>query len=177
MSIYPIMMSQTNFIHRDSLHYPFEERGSQFGDGVYEVIRVYNGNYYLLEEHVNRLFRSAEAIKIDLPFTKETLTDLLLTLVEKNSMTTDGKVYLQVTRGAAPRDHVFPENTHANIYAYVQDLPRKLENLENGVCTITQPDVRWENCYIKSLNLLDRKSTRLNSSHVAISYAVFCLKK
>jgi len=154
MSIYPIMMSQTNFIHRDSLHYPFEERGSQFGDGVYEVIRVYNGNYYLLEEHVNRLFRSAEAIKIDLPFTKETLTDLLLTLVEKNSMTTDGKVYLQVTRGAAPRDHVFPENTHANIYAYVQDLPRKLENLENGVCTITQPDVRWENCYIKSLNLL-----------------------
>src|SRR5699024_8739916 len=64
------------------------------------------------------------------------------------------KVYLQVTRGAAPRDHVFPENTHANIYAYVQDLPRKLENLENGVCTITQPDVRWENCYIKSLNLL-----------------------
>src|SRR5690625_4065554 len=69
-------------------------------------------------------------------------------------MTTDGKVYLQVTRGAAPRDHVFPENTHANIYAYVQDLPRKLENLENGVCTITQPDVRWENCYIKSLNLL-----------------------
>lgn len=154
MSIYPIMMSQTNFIHRDSLHYPFEERGSQFGDGVYEVIRVYNGNYYLLEEHVNRLFRSAEAIKIGLPFTKETLTDLLLTLVKKNSMTTDGKVYLQVTRGAAPRDHVFPENTHANIYAYVQDLPRKLENLENGVCTITQPDVRWENCYIKSLNLL-----------------------
>src|SRR5690625_3302172 len=104
MSIYPIMMSQTNFIHRDSLHYPFEERGSQFGDGVYEVIRVYNGNYYLLEEHVNRLFRSAEAIKIDLPFTKETLTDLLLTLVEKNSMTTDGKVYLQEIGRASCRE-------------------------------------------------------------------------
>lgn len=154
MSIYPIMLSQKHFIHRDSLHYPFEERGLQFGDGVYEVIRIYNGNYYLLEEHVNRLFRSAEAIKIELPFTKEVLTDLLLTLVEKNAITTDGKVYLQVTRGSSPRDHVFPEDAHANIYAYVQDLPRKLGNLENGVCTITHPDVRWENCYIKSLNLL-----------------------
>ncbi len=103
---------------------------------------------------MDRLFRSAEAIKIDLNVTKEELTRLLLKLLEKNKMTSDGKVYLQATRGSAPRDHVFPIDTPANLYAYVQDLPRHSEKLKHGVCTITRPDVRWENCYIKSLNLL-----------------------
>lgn len=154
MSIYPIIMTQTDFIHRDNLKYPFEERGLQFGDGVYEVIRIYNGTYYLFEEHVNRLFRSAEAVKIESLFTKEELKKLLLDLLKRNEMTADGKVYLQLTRGSAPRDHVFPENVSANFYAYVQDLPRNTQNLENGVGTIIQRDVRWENCYIKSLNLL-----------------------
>lgn len=154
MSIYPIIMTQTKFTHRDNLNYPFEERGLQFGDGVYEVIRIYNGAYYLFEEHVNRLFRSADAVKINLLFSKEELKRLLLDLLERNKMTTDGKVYLQVTRGSAPRDHVFPKDVPANIYAYVQDLPRNLENLKDGVSTILERDVRWENCYIKSLNLL-----------------------
>ncbi|SHH03221.1 D-amino-acid transaminase [Virgibacillus chiguensis] len=154
MTVYPIVIAQQNFTHQDSLHYPFEERGLQFGDGIYEVIRIYKGNYYLLKEHMDRLFRSAEAIKIDLNITKEELTRLLLKLLEKNKMTTDGKVYLQATRGSAPRDHVFPVDTPANLYAYVQDLPRPSEKLKNGICTITTPDVRWENCYIKSLNLL-----------------------
>ncbi|MCJ0932340.1 D-amino-acid transaminase [Virgibacillus halodenitrificans] len=154
MSVYPIILAQDKFTHRDELNYPYEERGLQFGDGVYEVIRIYNGDYYLLNEHVDRLFRSAEAIKINLSLTKDELKKLLLELLTKNKMTADGKVYLQVSRGSAPRDHVFPLNVPANMYAYLQDLPRNLENLENGVCTITQRDVRWENCYIKSLNLL-----------------------
>ena len=154
MSVYPIIMEQTKFTHQDNLKYPFEERGLQFGDGVYEVIRIYNGSYYLLEEHVDRLFRSADAVKIKLLFTNEELKALLLELLKKNKMTTDGKVYLQATRGSAPRDHVFPENVPANFYAYVQDQPRNLENLKNGIGAITQRDVRWENCFIKSLNLL-----------------------
>ncbi|PAV29795.1 D-amino-acid transaminase [Virgibacillus profundi] len=154
MSVYPIIMTQEKFTHRENLKYPYEERGLQFGDGVYEVIRIYKGSYYLLKEHVDRLFRSAEAIKIKLLFTKEELTDLLLELLEKNNMKNDGKVYLQVSRGSAPRDHVFPVNVPANIYAYIQDLSRNLEALENGVSTITHRDIRWENCYIKSLNLL-----------------------
>ncbi|AIF42648.1 D-amino-acid transaminase [Virgibacillus sp. SK37] len=154
MSVYPIILAQDKFTHRDELKYPYEERGLQFGDGVYEVIRIYNGEYYLLNEHVDRLFRSTEAIKINLSLTKDELKKLLLELLTKNKMTADGKVYLQVSRGSAPRDHVFPLNVPANMYAYLQDLPRNQENLDNGVCTITQRDIRWENCYIKSLNLL-----------------------
>ncbi len=50
MAVYPIVLAQQNFTHQDSLHYPFEERGLQFGDGIYEVIRIYKGNYYLLKD-------------------------------------------------------------------------------------------------------------------------------
>lgn len=154
MTAYSIILSQKEFSNRDRLTYPFEERGLQFGDGVYEVIRVYKGSYYLLTEHVDRLFRSAEAIKLSLPFTKKEITQLLVELLEKNNMENDGKVYLQATRGSVKRDHHFPTDTEANFYAYVEDLPRNTEALKNGVKTITTRDVRWENCYIKSLNLL-----------------------
>lgn len=154
MAAYSIVLSQKEFLNRDHLTYPFEERGLQFGDGVYEVIRIYKGSYYLLKEHVDRLFRSAEAIKLSLPFTHEEVTQLLLELLEKNDMKNDGKVYLQATRGSVKRDHHFPANTEANFYAYVEDLPRNTEAFNNGVKTLTTRDIRWENCYIKSLNLL-----------------------
>lgn len=141
-------------MNRDELVYPYEERGLQFGDGVYEVIRVYHGTYHLLTEHIERLFRSAQAIKIELPVTKEQLTQLLHELLQQNNMTDDGKVYLQVTRGSAARDHVFPENVPANLYAYIEQLPRNIKNLKHGVCAITHEDTRWDYCSIKSLNLL-----------------------
>ncbi|ASK60938.1 D-amino-acid transaminase [Virgibacillus phasianinus] len=154
MSVYPIMLSQTKFIHRDNLHYPFEERAMQFGDGVYEVIRIYKGNYYLMKEHIDRFFRSAEAVKIRLPFTKEELTNLLNNLIQKNVVTADAKLYLQVSRGSASRDHIFPVGIDANVYGYIQEQARNVTNLQDGVKAITERDIRWEYCYIKSLNLL-----------------------
>lgn len=154
MSMYPMILSQDQFCHREALTYPYEERGIQFGDGIYEVIRIYNGDFYLLPEHINRLFRSASAIKIDLPFTKERFTHLLLELLNRNNMLDDGKLYMQVTRGSAPRDHGFPNNITPNFYAYIQDLPRNIPQLQKGVSVITTSDIRWEHCFIKSLNLL-----------------------
>lgn len=154
MLVYPVILSQDKFVHRDSLNYPFEERSMQFGDGVYEVIRIYNGSYYLLDEHMDRLYRSAKAIKINLDWDKDKLTALLDGLMERNNMTEDGKVYLQVTRGSAPRDHVFPLDVVPNMYAYVVKVPRNTELLSKGVATITHKDIRWEYCFIKSLNLL-----------------------
>ncbi|MDL4840392.1 D-amino-acid transaminase [Aquibacillus rhizosphaerae] len=153
MTVYQNILTQSGFMDNTQLTYPFEERGLQFGDGIYEVIRIYKGSYYLLTEHVNRLFRSADALKITLPFTKEELYINLEQLIKQNNITKDAKVYLQVTRGSAARDHVFPD-VEANFYAYAQDLPRPTENLRHGVAAITIPDIRWQNCYIKSLNLL-----------------------
>lgn len=154
MSMYPIIMSQGKFTHKDSLQFPFEERGLQFGDGVYEVIRIYNGKLYLLNEHVDRLLRSLEAIQIDIKQSKDEIITLLSELISRNNMEQDGFIYLQVSRGSAPRIHTFPEEIEPNIYAYLVNQSRNVENLENGVSAITLPDERWQNCYIKSLNLL-----------------------
>ncbi|GEN53047.1 D-amino-acid transaminase [Halobacillus faecis] len=154
MTIHDHILTEKDFVKQDTLKYPFEERGLQFGDGIYEVIRVYNGNYYLIDEHIDRLYRSASAVKIDVPYKKEEMYERLDELLKKNGIDGDAKVYLQITRGSAPRDHAFPDQTQANLYAYVKDLPRPYSFLRDGVSAITQEDVRWDWCYIKSLNLL-----------------------
>lgn len=167
MSKYSIIMTQGSFAHKDSLLVPYEERAVQFGDGVYEVIRIYDGKPYLLKEHVDRLYRSLEAVRINLNIDYSTLKQLLRDLLEKNNMSSDGNIYLQVSRGSAPRAHIFPENTEPNIFAYVFDQARHLEKLTNGVHTVLLPDERWANCHIKSLNLLPNilaKQTAMENS-------------
>lgn len=154
MSVHTIIMTQGNFLHRDSLNFPFEERGLQFGDGVYEVIRIYQGEYYLLTDHVNRLYRSLAVIDLSINQSKKELIALLNELLIKNKITNDAHVYLQVTRGSVARNPVYPEVNLPNIFAYVKDTPRPINQLNNGVTAITYPDERWNNCYIKSLNLL-----------------------
>lgn len=152
--MYTIILSQDKFVHKDALQFPIEERGLQFGDGVYEVIRIYGGKPYLLDEHIARLYRSSKAIYLVLKETKERLKEQLLHLINVNEMVDDGFIYLQVTRGTAARDHSFPKQVEPNLYAYIKKRERPTSLIANGVKTITFPDERWENCYIKSLNLL-----------------------
>ncbi|UOQ43567.1 D-amino-acid transaminase [Halobacillus salinarum] len=154
MSVYDYVLTEQEFVNKNELKYPFEERGLQFGDGIYEVIRVYDGEYYLIDEHVERLYRSAEAVKLQIPLEKQEMYQRLSDLLTKNKVETNAKVYMQITRGSAPREHAFPIDTTANLYAYVQDLPRKTKLMKEGISAISYPDVRWEWCYIKSLNLL-----------------------
>lgn len=172
MSVHTIIMAQGKFMHRDSLTFPFEERGLQFGDGVYEVIRIYQGSYYLLTEHINRLYQSLEAIDITIPQSKTELINQLDELLIKNNIVNDSHVYLQVTRGSAERNHVYPENIQPNIFAYVKNTSRPIDKLASGVATITYPDERWKNCYIKSLNLLPnilaKQNAKEHGAHEAI---------
>lgn len=84
-----------------------EERGLQFGDGVYEVMRLYNGNFHLLDPHITRLYRSLEEIELSLPFSKAELITLLYKLIESNNFYEDGTIYLQVSRGVQARTHAF----------------------------------------------------------------------
>src|SRR5699024_11930773 len=97
-----------------------------------------------------------DAIRIKLNYSEAEIKHLLNTLIEKNNTTEDSFIYLQVTRGSAPRVHTFPENTEPNIYAYIADKPRHLELLTNVAHAITLPDERLDNCYIKSLNLITK---------------------
>lgn len=131
-----------------------EDRGYQFGDGVYEVIKVYNGELFTADEHIDRLYLSAEKIRITIPYTKDKCHKLLHELVEVNNVST-GHVYFQITRGAAPRIHNFPADTvKPVITAYTKEAERPLHNFEHGVKATLVEDVRWLRCDIKSLNLL-----------------------
>ncbi|BDH62659.1 D-amino-acid transaminase [Lysinibacillus sp. PLM2] len=131
-----------------------EDRGYQFGDGVYEVIKVYNGELFTADEHIDRLYLSAEKIRITIPYTKDKCHKLLHELVEVNNVST-GHVYFQITRGAAPRNHNFPADTvKPVITAYTKEAERPLQNFEHGVKATLVEDIRWLRCDIKSLNLL-----------------------
>ncbi|MDR9793439.1 D-amino-acid transaminase [Aeribacillus pallidus] len=132
---------------------PIDERGHQFGDGVYEVIRVYNKKPFMLREHLERLQTSAEAIKLKLDQTLEQYEQLIKEAIEKSALT-DCDVYLQITRGVAVRNHLFPDVSVSTTMTVrpAKQLPRHLR--ENGVSAIFHDDERWANCYIKSLNLL-----------------------
>lgn len=131
-----------------------EDRGYQFGDGVYEVVKVYNGELFTATEHIDRFYDSAEKIRITIPYTKDKLHQLLHQLVEVNNIDT-GHVYFQITRGAGPRNHIFPgDDVKPVITGNAKENPRPLENFEKGVKATFVEDIRWLRCDIKSLNLL-----------------------
>lgn len=131
-----------------------EDRGYQFGDGIYEVVGVYHSKLYLLDEHMNRLVQSAEKLNIELPFSIEEMKTQLLELVQLNKVA-EGIVYLQVSRGVAPRTHEFPTTPITPVViAYTKTLDDLTELQDNGSTAILQEDIRWLRCDIKSLNLL-----------------------
>ncbi|MGN7478019.1 D-amino-acid transaminase [Solibacillus silvestris] len=131
-----------------------EDRGYQFGDGVYEVVKVYNGELFTATEHIDRFYDSAEKIRIAIPYTKDKLHQLLHQLVEANNIDT-GHVYFQITRGAGPRNHLFPSDAVKPVLTgNAKENPRPYENFEKGVKATFVEDIRWLRCDIKSLNLL-----------------------
>lgn len=133
---------------------PIEERGHQFGDGVYEVVKVYNGSPLLLDEHLERLAKSATAIQVELPYSLPKIKEIILEGIVKAEVK-NAEVYFQITRGIVPRNHLFPIATKSSFTMTVKpsrQVPK--ESYETGVDTITAADERWANCHIKSLNLL-----------------------
>ncbi|MCM3665994.1 D-amino-acid transaminase [Mesobacillus subterraneus] len=139
---------------RSTAKVDIEDRGYQFGDGVYEVIRVYNGKMFTGKEHLKRLVESAEKIRMKLPYSPEELEGKMEELIAKNELQT-GTVYMQFTRGTSPRNHVFPGNGVAPTFvAYTRNVARPEESMEKGVRAILDEDIRWLRCDIKSLNLL-----------------------
>ncbi|MCM3215029.1 D-amino-acid transaminase [Niallia taxi] len=142
------------FIDRSEAKVDIEDRGYQFGDGIYEVIRVYNGQLFTANEHLERLLGSGDKLSIQIGYSVEEFKGLLEQLIEKNNLET-GIVYMQVTRGVNSRNHAFPaEDTPPTYIAYTKEVARPTEQLDNGVTAITVEDIRWSRCDIKSLNLL-----------------------
>ncbi|MBT2573982.1 D-amino-acid transaminase [Bacillus sp. ISL-51] len=140
-------------IDREEAAVDIEDRGYQFGDGVYEVIRVYNGVLFGLHEHIERLFRSAAEIGITLPYSAEDAKWDLQKLIQENKLT-DGGVYIQTTRGKAPRKHQYDKGLEPQTTAYTFSVKKPENEQKQGAAAITAEDKRWLRCDIKSLNLL-----------------------
>lgn len=133
---------------------PYNDRGYVFGDGIYEYVRIYDNHLFTAKPHFERLLRSAAEIGLDLKHDVDSIIELVQELINANGVV-NGGVYIQVTRGAAPRDHAFPTpSVEANIMAFTKSYDRPYKQLEEGINAVTTEDVRWLRCDIKSLNLL-----------------------
>lgn len=130
------------------------DRGFIFADGVYEVAKYYNGKAFRYADHLKRLERSLAELEIDFAET-ENLEAIFDELVSRNNLQNKhAGVYLQITRGEHKRVHHFPENLKPTVYAFAYHMPSFTNNLENGISLITNEDIRWQRCDIKSVSLL-----------------------
>ncbi|MEE8499355.1 MAG: D-amino-acid transaminase [Kiloniellales bacterium] len=131
-----------------------EDRGYQFADGVYEVVPVYRGALVDEGRHLDRLERSLRELRIAMPVARATLKLISRELMRRNDLT-QGMLYMQVTRGVAPRDHKFPATARpALVMTTRQTKPHGEALLTQGIKVITVPDIRWQRCDIKSTSLL-----------------------
>jgi D-alanine transaminase len=133
---------------------PVLDRGFIFGDGVYELVPVYSRVPFRLDEHLARLERSLEVVRIRNPHTRAEWRDIILQLVAKQAFEDQG-VYFQVTRGVAKRDHAFPKDAVPTVFLMANPLvtPAK-ELVERGAAAVSAADDRWLHCDIKSISLI-----------------------
>ncbi len=131
-----------------------EDRGYQFADGVYEVIAVRGGGLVDEDRHLGRLDRSLGELRLAAPVSGQPLKFIMREIIRRNRVR-DGKVYLQITRGVAPRDHPFPAGAESSLVVYALPVPQPdPETGLKGISVITVPDIRWRRCDIKSISLL-----------------------
>lgn len=150
-----------------------DDRGFLFGDGIYEVVRAYHGVPAFWDDHCTRLARSAREIYIHFSFEPKAFHRLLLTGIQKSGYA-EGKIYIQITRGVAPREHGFPVETKPTVFLSFREmnaLPIELPG--QGVKVITVPDIRWGRCDIKSLNLLPNVLAKQQAQEAKVFESVF----
>lgn len=130
------------------------DRGFVFGDGVYELVPVYSRHPFRLDNHLRRLQASLDGIRLDNPYGMDGWRKLILQLIELHDFS-DQSVYIQVTRGVAPRDHPFPKGVPPTVFMFAQPLVTATAELKRaGVCAVTAVDNRWMRCNIKAISLL-----------------------
>ncbi len=138
----------------ESAMIPVLDRGFIFGDGIYEVVPVYDRRPFRWPEHRARLRRSLARISIADPMSDEQWRAIVTGLIERHPWS-DQFVYLQITRGVARRDHPFPKDATPTVFAMTSEfVPMPAEKIEKGIDLVSLPDERWLNCDIKSVSLL-----------------------
>ena len=143
------------FIQTDKAVVSVSDRGFMFGDGIYEVVPVFNGKLFRLTPHIERLLQSLDAIQLPSPLSPDEWETVLHELVIKNGSANQA-VYVQITRGPTQiRRHLFPKKITPTYFAMSMPLPApSLDELRQGYHAITLPDCRWSRCSIKAITLL-----------------------
>lgn len=149
-----------------------EDRGFQFGDGVYEVYKFVRGRAVFLNEHFHRLEHSLGELEIRNPWTAESFAAMNAALLERTPFQ-DGIVYVQVSRGESERAHFWPDDVAPTALAYSRafrfpDAAKK----DRGVKVITTPDIRWHACHVKSVNLLGNALAKKKAQRASADEAV-----
>lgn len=160
--------------HRDAVVH-VEDRGYQFADGVYEVCEVRHGMIVDMTRHLDRLDRSLRELSMDWPMSRSALTFVIRQVLRRNHVR-NGLFYMQVTRGVAKRDHVFPSSdTLPSLVITAKTLdPRNIARKnENGIKAITVPDNRWDRVDIKTVGLLPNVLAREKAKQAGAAEAIF----
>jgi D-alanine transaminase len=143
------------FLPKERIFISPDDRGFLFADGVYEVIRSYGGKPFLFENHFERLKKSLHEARITGPDLRDVQKAVLRLIDENGLVKGDALIYIQVTRGAAPRRHVFPEPpVPPTVYITASPYEPDPKALKEGVGIILLPDIRWARCDIKAVSLL-----------------------
>lgn len=151
---------------------PIEDRGYQFGDAVYEYLASYNGRLFALEAHLDRLENSLRALGFP-PLSREEIRGAILALFQNAGLTRTG-IYVQISRGVAPRYHPFPQHSTPQIVMTARQVPHiPPEWIEQGIRTITVPDTRWGRCDIKTVQLLANVLARQRALDAGAHDAIF----
>lgn len=161
------------FVDQNNAVVSAEDRGFQFGDGVYEVIRAYNGKPFCMDRHLSRMKQGLEAIRIPMPLEIKEFEKLCNEALEKSGLK-EALIYIQVTRGAAPRQHIPPKGLKPTFVIIVRgtpDIPPELK--EQGVKISLSPDIRWHKCYIKTVQLLPNTMAKEEAKEKGAFEAVF----
>lgn len=149
------------------------DRGYLFGDGIYEIIPVFGGRLFRMAHHMARFERSLSEIRLPNPLAREEWERILARLVQEGG-NVDQSVYLQVTRGVAPRDHGFPAASRPSVLAYAQPLKSPApEAFREGLAAVTAEDLRWLRCDIKAISLLANVLGRQEAIERGASEAIF----
>jgi len=151
-----------------------EDRGYQFADGVYEVCEIARGNIMDMTRHLDRLTRSLSELRIEWPLERRTLTIVMREVIRRNKVV-NGLVYLQVTRGVATRDHVFPAKPTSSIVVTAKrtDPNASAKRAETGIKVITVPENRWDRVDIKTIGLLPNVLARQQAKEAGAQEAWF----
>ncbi len=167
----------SSFVPLEQASVPINDRGYLFADGIYEVVVTCNASLFGLDQHLERLQRSAAAISLELPVSIDKIKDIIADGIKESGFP-ESMVYIQITRGVESRRHNYSHKIKANLVMTFRARPEYApELLQKGIAIITVPEIRWSRCDIKSIALLPNIMMKQQAVDKGCQEALFVTEK